>query len=45
MMDLGEAQKDKATNEHNVIDDAVRDQGEGYTVFSIVNIPSPVSRS
>lgn len=36
-MDLDEAQKDKATNEHNVIDDAILAQGNGYTVFSIVN--------
>lgn len=34
--DMQEARKDKATEEHNVIDDAIRDRGEGYTVFSIV---------
>jgi len=35
MTDLVAAQKEKMTHEHDVIDDAVRDQGEGYTVFSI----------
>lgn len=34
--DMEEARKDKATDEHNVIDDAIQDRGEGYTVFSIV---------
>jgi len=33
--DMQEASKDKATEDHNVIDDAIRDRGEGYTVFSI----------
>jgi len=37
MMDMQEAQKDKATDEHNVIDDAIAEKGEGYTVFSIVS--------
>jgi hypothetical protein len=32
---MQEARKDKATDEHNVIDDAIADRGEGYTVFSI----------
>jgi hypothetical protein len=35
--DMRAAQRDKQTVEHNVIDDAIRDQGEGYTVFSIVS--------
>ncbi|KIJ65836.1 hypothetical protein HYDPIDRAFT_27064 [Hydnomerulius pinastri MD-312] len=35
MYDLEEAKKEKVTEEHNVIDDAIRDRGEGYTVFSI----------
>lgn len=35
LADMEEARKDKATDEHNVIDDAIRDRGEGYTVFSI----------
>jgi len=33
--DLRTAQSRKVTDEHNVIDDAIRDQGEEYTVFSI----------
>ncbi|KIY65315.1 hypothetical protein CYLTODRAFT_424456 [Cylindrobasidium torrendii FP15055 ss-10] len=33
--DMEEARRDKATDEHNVIDDAIADRGEGYTVFSI----------
>lgn len=37
LMDLEEAKKEKATDEHNVIDDAIADRGDGYTVFSIVN--------
>jgi len=32
---MEEARKDKATEEYNVIDDAIQDRGEGYTVFSI----------
>ncbi|KAJ3827463.1 NADPH oxidase regulator NoxR [Lentinula raphanica] len=35
LLDMQEARKDKATDEHNVIDDAIADRGEGYTVFSI----------
>ncbi|KAG8764827.1 hypothetical protein FRC12_007862 [Ceratobasidium sp. 428] len=35
IQDMREAQKEKATEEHGVIDDAIQDQGEGYTVFSI----------
>jgi hypothetical protein len=35
LADMQEAKKDKATDEHNVIDDAIADRGEGYTVFSI----------
>lgn len=36
MQDMREAQQAKATEEHSVIDDAIQDRGEGYTVFSIV---------
>ena len=36
LADMKEATRDKATEEHNVIDDAIQDGGEGYTVFSIV---------
>ncbi|KAF8608272.1 hypothetical protein BDV93DRAFT_519319 [Ceratobasidium sp. AG-I] len=35
MQDIREAQQAKATEEHSVIDDAIQDRGEGYTVFSI----------
>ena len=35
LADMQEAKRDKATDEHNVIDDAIADNGEGYTVFSI----------
>lgn len=35
--DLEEARREKATDEHNVIDDAILDRGDGYTVFSIVS--------
>nr|QHW03302.1 NADPH oxidase complex component NoxR [Flammulina velutipes] len=35
LADMKEATRDKATEEHNVIDDAIQDGGEGYTVFSI----------
>lgn len=35
LADMGVAQQEKATDEHNVIDDAIRDRGDGYTVFSI----------
>jgi hypothetical protein len=35
LIDMEEARRDKATEEHNVIDDAIADRGEGYTVFSI----------
>ena len=37
LADMEEARREKATDEHNVIDDAIRDRGEGYTVFSIVS--------
>lgn len=43
LVDLGEARREKATDEHNVIDDAIQDRGEGYTVFSIVSMPVVVS--
>jgi hypothetical protein len=36
MKDLENARLEKATEEHNVIDDAIAERGEGYTVFSIV---------
>lgn len=29
------ASQEKATDEHNVIDDAIKERGDGYTVFSI----------
>ncbi|EGO26507.1 hypothetical protein SERLADRAFT_360751 [Serpula lacrymans var. lacrymans S7.9] len=35
LADMEEARREKATEEHNVIDEAIRDLGEGYTVFSI----------
>lgn len=38
LTDMEEARREKATEEHNVIDDAIQDRGEGYTVFSIVRI-------
>jgi len=37
LAELEEAARQKATGEHDVIDEAIRDRGEGYTVFSIVN--------
>ena len=36
LADMEEARREKATDRHNVIDDAIQDRGEGYTVFSIV---------
>ncbi len=36
MSELQDATSQKATEEHGVIDEAIRDRGEGYTVFSIV---------
>jgi hypothetical protein len=38
VQDMEEARGEKATEEHNVIDDAIIDRGEGYTVFSIVSL-------
>jgi neutrophil factor 2 len=35
MAELQDATNQKATEEHGVIDEAIRDRGEGYTVFSI----------
>jgi len=35
LVELADAARQKATEEHNVIDEAIRDRGEGYTVFSI----------
>jgi len=46
LADLRTAQKEKVTPEHDVIDDCIREQGDGYTVFSIVSgEPSISSRS
>lgn len=36
MAEMEEARKLKVTDEHSVIDEAVQDKGQGYTVFSIV---------
>jgi hypothetical protein len=41
LADMEEARKLKVIEEHDVIDDAIRDGGEGYTVFSIVGYPPP----
>jgi hypothetical protein len=38
MAELEDATRQKATEEHGVIDEAIRDRGEGYTVFSIVRL-------
>ncbi|KAG9308563.1 hypothetical protein JVU11DRAFT_11777 [Chiua virens] len=35
MTDMQEASRQKITEEHNVIDEAIRERGQGYTVFSI----------
>ncbi|KAG1737866.1 uncharacterized protein EDB91DRAFT_1139519 [Suillus paluster] len=35
LSEMEDARNQKVTDEHNVIDDAIRDRGEGYTVFSI----------
>jgi hypothetical protein len=44
LADMESARRNKATDEHNVIDDAMRDRGGGYTVFSIVStIDQPLS--
>lgn len=37
LAELQEARKEKVTPEHSVIDDAIADRGDGYTVFSIVS--------
>ena len=36
LADMEDARRDKVTDEHSVIDVAIRDRGDGYTVFSIV---------
>ena len=36
MAELEDATRQQVTEEHSVIDEAIRDRGEGYTVFSIV---------
>ncbi|KAJ7453768.1 hypothetical protein FB451DRAFT_664999 [Mycena latifolia] len=35
LADMEAAREAKATRDHDIIDDAIRDRGEGYTVFSI----------
>ncbi|KAF7375886.1 P-type phospholipid transporter [Mycena sanguinolenta] len=35
LMDMEQAKRAKATDEHDVIDDAIADRGQGFTVFSI----------
>ena len=37
LADMQDAQGEKATEEHGVIDHAIQDRGEGCTVFSIVS--------
>lgn len=37
LAEMEEARGEKVTEEHAVIDDAIRDRGDGYTVFSIVS--------
>ena len=37
LAEMEEARKEKVTDEHSVIDDAITERGEGYTVFSIVS--------
>lgn len=37
LADMEKARIEKVTEEHAVIDDAIRDRGDGYTVFSIVS--------
>ncbi len=36
LQDMQEASRDKAIDDHKVIDEAIRDRGEGYMVFSVV---------
>jgi len=36
LAEMEDARNLKVTDEHDVIDDAIKDRGEGYTVFSIV---------
>jgi hypothetical protein len=43
--ELQDAARQKATEEHSVIDEALRDRGEGYTVFSIVRLKQQYSPS
>jgi hypothetical protein len=38
---MEEASKHKVSPEHNVIEEAIQDGAEGYTVFSIVSVPAP----
>ncbi|KAL6305002.1 hypothetical protein BKA93DRAFT_817214 [Sparassis latifolia] len=35
LADMEEARREKITREHNVIDEAIAERGQGYTVFSI----------
>jgi len=35
LVDMEEARREKITDDHNVIDDAIQERAEGYTVFSI----------
>lgn len=40
MQAMQEAAKHKVAPEHEVIEEAIRDGAEGYTVFSIVSLPT-----
>ena len=40
MQTLQEAVKHKSSPDHEVIEEAIRDGAEGYTVFSIVSLPA-----
>jgi tetratricopeptide (TPR) repeat protein len=39
LADLKAARELKATKDHDIVDDAIRRRGHGYTVFSIVRFP------
>jgi hypothetical protein len=38
LAELEDATRQHVTEEHSVIDEAIRDRGQGYTVFSIVRV-------
>ncbi|KAG9308567.1 hypothetical protein JVU11DRAFT_11782 [Chiua virens] len=43
MTDMQEASRQRVTEEHNVIDEAIRERGQGHTVFTVQRSASSIA--